>query len=79
MKQASAAEKNAAIGAMRAEMMARHEGLTNGMLSRADMESTLREAIGLTAVGGSEKEAAMTRAIEGLDERKRKRCGWGWG
>jgi len=55
VKAASAAEKKAAIEKMKQEMMARHMGLSSGMLSRIDVELTLKEAVAGSSVNDQEK------------------------
>ena len=67
VKAASAAEKKAAIEAMKAEMIARHEGLMSGMLSRADMEQMLRDAIHGTGKSTLDKEKGIADALVTLD------------
>jgi len=72
VKAASAAEKNAAIQAMKDEMMARQQGLAVGMISRADMESVLKDT--LSAVGG---DKALKAALDSLEAKSKKRKGSG--
>eukprot|EP00327_Prymnesium_parvum_P006600 CAMPEP_0182806980 /NCGR_PEP_ID=MMETSP0006_2-20121128/5888_1 /TAXON_ID=97485 /ORGANISM="Prymnesium parvum, Strain Texoma1" /LENGTH=1608 /DNA_ID=CAMNT_0024932631 /DNA_START=18 /DNA_END=4844 /DNA_ORIENTATION=- len=73
VKEASAAEKKAAVEAAKQEMMARHEGLMRGMMARSDMEATLRDAV--MAMGGSEKDkkAALEKALAALDSKYTRR------
>ena len=61
VKAASAADKNAAIEAMKAELMARHEGLVHGMISRSNYEMTLRDAINGTKASDKEKAAMIEK------------------
>jgi len=61
VKAASAADKQAAIDAMRAEMNARHEGLVHGMISRSNYEHTLKEAITGTSADEGKKAAQIDK------------------
>ena len=69
VKEASAAEKKAAVEAAKEEMMARHEGLMRGMMARGDMEATLRDAVMHMDGTDAEKKAALDKALSALDKK----------
>ena len=69
VKEASAAEKKAAIEAVEREMMARHEGLMRGMMARGDMEATVKSAVMSMDGTPEEKKAALAKAMAALDKK----------
>jgi len=69
VKEASAAEKKAAVEAVKQEMMARHEGLMRGMMARSDMEATLKDSILHMDGTEEEKKAALDKAMAALDKK----------
>ena len=73
VKAASAADKNAAIEAMKAELMARHEGLVHGMISRSNYEMTLRDAINGTKASDKEKAAMIEKMLKNSEQQSAKR------
>ena len=73
VKAASATEKAAAIEAMKKEMMARHEGLMNGMISRSNYEMTVKDAIMGTSASAADKEAMIAKMQTAIEQKSRER------
>ena len=73
VKAASAQEKAAALEAVKAEMMARHEGLRNSMIRRADFEATLENAIKATGVSPAKAKSEVEKLHAKLDKLSAKR------
>ena len=73
VKKTSAAEKAAAIEAVKAEMRARSDGLSQGMLARADMDQTIRDAIEAAGKSPKDKEKALVAYLKEINPQTKKR------
>ena len=73
VKAASAADKAAALEALRAELNARHEGLAHGMISRSNFEATLKDAINGTSAAADVKEKAVGDRMASVERQAARR------
>ena len=73
VKAASAADKAAALEALKAELMARHEGLQHSMISRSNFEATLKDAVNSTGASADAKAKAIDSMISTIEAQSQRR------
>ena len=70
VREASAAERAEALQAVEMEMAARAEAHANGMISRTDMEATLKEVIfAVPGASEAEKQSSLEKALASLSQK----------
>jgi len=77
VKGSAAADKAAAIEAVRREMLARNDGLAKNMIARADMDQTLRDTVEACGSPADKKSAAIASEIKVLDSQSATRAAAG--